>query len=84
MEENTGSSPVATTKTFPLIFEQAIPIADMPTYQVKITAKVTKTVEVEADNEDEAIEAAHENFTVACEGDEEDYEQETDEVTMVS
>lgn len=49
----------------------------MKTYKVKIIATVVKTEEVEAANEDEAVELAHQQFTVACEGDEEDYNQET-------
>lgn len=50
----------------------------MPEYDVTIKGSVTKTYRIEADNEDEAIELAHEGFSVAYEeGIEEDYNQET-------
>lgn len=47
------------------------------TYKVKIQATIVKTVEVEATNEAEAIELAHQQFTVAVDGLEEDYNEET-------
>ena len=46
-------------------------------YAVTIRATVTKTIHVEADTEDAAIEAAHEEFTTECDGGEENYEQDT-------
>ena len=39
--------------------------------------ELTRIVSVEADNEDDAIVQAHEEFTVECEGPFEDYNQET-------
>lgn len=50
----------------------------MKTYAVTIKATVYKTITVEAHNEDEAYEAAHEQFSVLPEpGVYERYEQET-------
>jgi hypothetical protein len=51
----------------------------MKTYRVTIRATVTKTVTVEAENEDDATDAAHEDFSVLCGGEDEDerYEEET-------
>ena len=46
-------------------------------YDVIIRGTVTKTIAVEADNVDDAIVQAHEEFTVECEGPFEDYNQET-------
>ena len=47
-------------------------------WNVKIKGSVTKTINVEADTEDEAVELAHELFTVQCEdGLKEDYDEET-------
>jgi hypothetical protein len=55
----------------------------MPTYDVKITARVTKTIRVEADTEEEATEQAHQEFTVAPEdGIDEKYDQETESVKI--
>jgi len=45
-------------------------------WDVKIKATVTKTISVEADNEEEAVELAHELFTVQCDGVNEDYNEE--------
>lgn len=42
-------------------------------YCVTIRATVTKTIVVTAKDEDEAAQLAHAEFTVACDGDEEDY-----------
>lgn len=49
----------------------------MKEYGVIVRATVTKTVFVEAENEDDAIELAHEQFNILCDGIEEDYNQET-------
>jgi len=50
----------------------------MKSYEVTIMAKVTKTVEVEADNDQDAEELAHEIFNTSCElGVPEAYDQET-------
>jgi hypothetical protein len=49
----------------------------MKTYRVTIRATVTKTVTVEAENEDDAYVAAHEDFSVLCDGEDERYEEET-------
>jgi type IV secretory pathway VirD2 relaxase len=55
----------------------------MPTYDVKITARVTKTIRVEADTEEEATEQAHQEFTVAPEdGIDEKYDQETESIKI--
>ena len=48
----------------------------MKTYNVTIQATLTKTIEVYAGLEDEAIETAHESFSLACDGMPERYEQE--------
>ena len=48
----------------------------MKTYDVKIKATVTKTIRVEAENEDDAYVAAHESFSVLEDGNPEDYTQE--------
>jgi hypothetical protein len=56
----------------------------MPTYDVTITARVTKTIRVEADTEQEAIEQAHESFTTVCDGPDEKYEEDTDSVVEVN
>ena len=45
-------------------------------YDVQIKATVIKTIRVEADNETDAIEFAHESFTTHFDGPE-DYDQET-------
>jgi hypothetical protein len=47
----------------------------MRTYKVTIRAIVTKTLTVKAKNKDDAYEAASEEFTVLCDGKNEDYEQ---------
>ena len=48
----------------------------MKTYDVKIRATITKTERVEADNEDEAIELAHQVFNPSCTGVDESYAQD--------
>jgi hypothetical protein len=54
------------------------------TYDVKITAKVTKTIRVDAETEEQAIEDAHSEFCVApCEGVAENYEEEYDSCVLV-
>jgi hypothetical protein len=55
----------------------------VPTYDVMIRATIRKTVRVEAADKDEAAREAHEAFTVTNEGDDEDYNEETLEVTEV-
>jgi hypothetical protein len=52
----------------------------MKPYEVIIRAIVVKSIRVLADSQEEAIESAHDLFTVDCEGDELRYEQETVEV----
>jgi len=49
----------------------------MKTYEVTIKATIYKTLTVEAANEDEAYEAAHEKFSVLNDDTPERYEQET-------
>ena len=55
----------------------------MKTYEVTIRATVTKTLTVEAENEDAAYVAAHEEFSVLNTGDDENYTEETLEVKEV-
>jgi hypothetical protein len=53
-------------------------------WNVKIQATVIKTINVEADTEQEATELAHELFTVQSEdGISENYNEETLDVSMV-
>jgi len=52
----------------------------MKPYEVIIRAIVVKSVRVLADSQEEAIESAHDLFSVDCDGDEIRYEQETVEV----
>jgi hypothetical protein len=54
----------------------------VPNYAVTITAKVTKTYNIGAPDEDKAVELAHQLFTVAPEGGDEHYDQDTDDVVM--
>lgn len=51
-------------------------------YQVTIEAVIRKTIEVEAQDEEEAREEAHGLFTVECDGDEH-YTQEVLEINEV-
>lgn len=44
----------------------------MKTYSVQIRAEITKTIKVQAMNEDDACEEAHEIFSVASDGSPED------------
>jgi len=53
----------------------------MKKYQVTIRATVTKTLHVEADNEEDAIMMAHEEFDVANDHNDENYEQDTLDIT---
>jgi hypothetical protein len=55
----------------------------MQTYDVTITVRITKTYRVEADNEDDAVMAAHERFDVNCDDTPEEYEQDTNSVSVV-
>jgi hypothetical protein len=55
----------------------------MPEFDVTITAKVTKTLRITADNEDDACEFAHEQFNVNSDGLPEKYDQDTDRVVEV-
>jgi len=48
----------------------------MKTYKVTIRATVTKALTVEAENEDDAYEVASDGFSVLCDGDDENYEQD--------
>ena len=52
-------------------------------WNVKIKGSVIKTINVEADTEEDAIELAHELFTLNCEGTEEDYDEETMETSRI-
>jgi hypothetical protein len=56
----------------------------MKTYAVTITATVTKTYTVEAENEDAAYVLAHERFSVLNDDAPEYYDQETDSVEEVA
>ena len=49
----------------------------MKTYMVTIRATVTKTLTVHAADEDAAYLAAHEDFSVLCSDDIQDYDEET-------
>ena len=49
----------------------------MKLYNVMIKATVRKTITVEAGDEKSAVEQAHEMFTVASDGNDESYEQDT-------
>ena len=48
----------------------------MKTYNITISATVTKIITVSAETRQDAVEQAHEEFTVVCDGDE-DYNEET-------
>ena len=48
----------------------------MKTYDVVVRATVTKTVRVEAENEDDAYVFANESFSILNDGSDEDYTQE--------
>lgn len=56
----------------------------MKTYDVTIQATVTKTIRVEADNEDDAFLEAQEEFDVFVDGGVERYEEETLSVEEVT
>lgn len=49
----------------------------MKTYNVTIRAVITKTLRVEAENEDAAISEAHERFSVLNDDTDETYEQDS-------
>ena len=49
----------------------------MKTYAVVIRATVTKTILVDAEDKIQAAELAHQDFTVECDGEDENYEQDT-------
>lgn len=55
----------------------------MKTYEVTIRATVTKTIRVEAMNEDDANIEARERFSVAEVSPEEDYDEETLDIEEV-
>lgn len=58
----------------------------MKYYDVVIEARIAKTVRIPADeveNEDEAVEYAHESFSVLNDGSPEDYHQDTIRVEIV-
>ena len=56
----------------------------MRQFDVTIKGSVTKTYRIEAENEQDAIEQAHEGFSMlAEEGIEEDYNEETMEVVEI-
>jgi hypothetical protein len=52
-------------------------------FDVVIQARITKTILVEAKDEDEAHELAHESFSVMNDQYKERYEQETIKITQV-
>jgi len=62
---------------------KAIPMHILHPYKVTVMATVTKTLSVEAASEEAAIEAAHEEFTVLSDGNEECYEQDCLDVEEV-
>ena len=55
----------------------------MQTYDVTITVRITKTYRVEADNEDDAVILANEIFDVNCDDTPEEYDQDTNSVSIV-
>jgi len=55
----------------------------MQTYDVTITTRITKTYRVKAETEDEAVIQAHERFDVMCDDTPEEYDQNTDSVSIV-
>ena len=55
----------------------------MPTFNVTIRATVTKTYKVEADTKDEAVETAHEGFSVLNGDVDEQYKEEMLDVTEI-
>ena len=52
-------------------------------YDVTITASVTKTIRVNASDEDEAVEQAHDVFSVLNDDPRERYDEQTDHVKLV-
>ena len=48
----------------------------MKTYEVTIKGTVIKTLTIEADSHDAAVEAAHQEFTAANDGEPEKYSEE--------
>jgi hypothetical protein len=52
-------------------------------YEVTIRATVYKTITVDADNQDEAYESAHDLFSMQSDGWPEKYEQETMDIRTV-
>lgn len=53
----------------------------MKTYSITIRATVTKTVQVQADSRDDAIEMANDEFDVATDHNDENYEQDLLDIT---
>ena len=53
----------------------------MKTYNITIRATVTKTIRVQAENEQDAIELANEEFDVANDHNDENYEQDLLDIT---
>lgn len=53
----------------------------MKTYRITIRATVTKTIRVQAENEQDAIELANEEFDVANDHNDENYEQDLLDIT---
>jgi hypothetical protein len=49
----------------------------MKEFDVKIQAIVTKTIRVEANDEDSATELAHQSFTTSYDGEDEGYQENT-------
>lgn len=56
----------------------------MKTYQITIRATITKTMEVEAEDREQAEIEAHESFSVLNDDNDESYEQDTLEITEVT
>ena len=52
-------------------------------YDVTITATVKKTLRVNALTEEEAVEEAHQIFSVLNDGEPEKYEQDTDDIKLI-
>ena len=56
----------------------------MKTFDVVVRATVTKTVRVEAENEDDAYVFANESFSILNDGSDEDYTQEALDISEVT
>lgn len=56
----------------------------MKKYDVTVKATVIKTLRIDAETEDAAVEQAYEAFTLACDGGDEHYSQDVQDVVEVT